>query len=327
MGRRKQQHRHTTLIPVDSITDGLMGAPISEEAVERLSHTIARQGLRHPIVVTPCRGGIAGDAGGAGGSVGGGPGAAGGGESGYQLLVGRRRLLAVRHLGWRELTCILLGPEFKREAAVIAAIQEGSAPPNGNHIGPWQMADTLQSLKDRFGWTQLQLGKVVGKSRDFVTGYLALCNVVPEVRQFLLDDPKGAALSTRHLRFIGRTAPRFQMKVVREILAEGLSTKDLEQRGKRRSKKRVMLKMRMPRPAEAASSAEPRKEWRKVLRQLGTALRRLDLLEKRKRQQAEEAIRAAQHQLRQIKAEAKEKRALLEKQLRRSKRKVERMGL
>jgi ParB-like chromosome segregation protein Spo0J len=225
------------------------------------------------------------------------------------------------------LTCILLGPEFEREAAVIAALQEGSTPPNGNGISPWQLADTLQSLKERFGWTQHQLGKVVGKSRDFVTGYLALSNIVPEVRQYLLDDPKGAALSTRHLRYIGRTPPRLQMKVVREIVAEGLSTKDLEQQGKRRSKKRVMFKMRMPRPAEAASSAEPRKEWRKVLRQLGTALRRLDRLEKRKRRQAEEAIRGAQLQLRQIKAEAKEKRALLEKELRRTKRKVERIGL
>ena len=324
MGRHKQPLSHTTLIPVDSISDEIKGPPISEEAVERLSHTIGRQGLRHPIVVIP-RGEDGADVGACGGADSGAGGA--GNEAGYQLLVGRRRLLAVRHLGWKEMTCILLSPEFKREAAVIAALQGGSTASNGDGISPWALADMLHSLKGRFGWTQHQLGKVVGKSRDFVTGYLALSNVLPEVRQYLLGDPKGAALSSRHLRFLGRTAPRLQMKVAREIVAEGLSTKELELRKKRRSKKRVLFKVRVPPPAHAASTADSRKEWRKVLRQLGTELRRLERSEKSKRQRAEKAIRSAQLELRQIKSEAKEKRALLKKELHRTKRRVERIGL
>lgn len=302
MGRRRLPLRQLTSIPIIQIRPRSGSPPVAPEAVQRLAQALERQGQREPLLVTDATSDAASHT---------------ADSRAYRLISGQRRLLAAQLLGWETLDCIVLGSAFAPELQVIAKLQE-------SNFDPWELADTLRRLGERCGWTQAQLGMAIGKNRDFVASTLAIAKIGPEVRSHIRNHQNGYALSARHLRYVGRTAPARQLQAADDILAHRLSTKTLELRFRRRSGRRQYLKVRTLRQAGSSATPETTKEWRKYFRQITTDLRRIDQQEALEARRTAETIEGARQRQRLIKSEAKLKRQTLMRELRRATRQLTR---
>ncbi len=304
MGRRRLLLRQLTSIPIVQIRPRSGSPPVAPEAVQRLAQALEHQGQREPLLIADATSDSASHT--ADSRV-------------YRLISGHRRLLAAQLLGWKAVDCIALGATFAPEVRVIARLQ-------ASDCDPWELADTLRRLGERCGWTQAQLGMAIGKNRDFVASILAIAKIGPEVRSHIQNHQNGKALSARHLRYIGRTAPARQLQTADDILANRLSTKTLELRFRRRSGRRQYIKVRTLRQGGSSTAPETAKEWRKYFRQITTDLRRIDQQEALEARRTAETIEGARQRQRLIKSQAKLKRRTLMRELRRATRQLTRRG-
>ena len=305
MGRPKQTWRQMIRISPGEIALASGVAPPPQETVEKAALALARLGQREPLLVTPNPDWDNGKS-----SRRAAP---------YRLVMGGPHLLAGIQLGWPNLDCILLDPKFSREIAVIQRLETG-------RFDPWELSDTMLRLKGAHGWTQVQLGLAIGKSRDFVANILSIASITAEVRQLIHSHSGGAVLSARHLRYIGRTVPGRQAAVAEEILERGLSTKVLEDRRKGRpAPRRQFLKMRKL-GGEKRNRTVTDQELRKYYRKINTDLRRLERQEKEEVARLEAAVKLARGRKKMIRNEAREKRRILLREQKRTRLKLERAG-
>src|SRR5574341_542914 len=143
---------------------GVGRARASGQAVAELARSLAADGLLRPVLVTD-----------------------GARKGTWRIVSGKRRVRAAR----------VLGRECRPEVAVLERLLRGV-------YEPFELADTLRRLQDARGWTQAQLGLVIGRSRDFVANILAVNEIRPEVRRYLRGQRRGRALTARHLRYVAR---------------------------------------------------------------------------------------------------------------------------
>ncbi|MEE8435676.1 MAG: ParB N-terminal domain-containing protein [bacterium] len=302
MARPKQTMRQLRRISPADISPLPEGAPLPAEAVEGLARSMKQKGQREPVLVTPRNGNRSGE------------------EPGYRLVQGSKRLLAARLLKWREMDCIVLDLEYSEEIQVIGRIRDDG-------FEPWQLADTLLRLKTECGWSQAQLGMAIGKTRDFVANILAIANIAPEVRQHILEHHDEYKLTARHLRYIGRTVPARQLAMARDMLANQVSTKTLQERRKEKpSSRRFHLKAGRPERSGSGKKPGTIMEWRKLYRKTATELKRLDKQESQEVRRIGRVIQEARVRKRLVRAEAKEKRRLLLREQRRAARKLAAAG-
>lgn len=244
------------------------------------------------------------------------------GQENFTLVVGHLRLTAARNLGWQEIDCIVVGEESRSDLAVVERLQR-------NDFDPWELADTLDRLKRRYGWTQEQVGMAIGKTRDYVANILAITQIAPDVRAALLRDPQARALSTRHLRYVARSNPANQLRVAQRILEQTLSTKELE-REKRLTvpggEHYGLIRVRELRRPGSPNYPRVAKEWRRYHRQLVTDLHRIERQEAVEQRRAQARAIAAKQRLRATRTEATQRRKELSRELRIVKRRMARIG-
>jgi ParB/RepB/Spo0J family partition protein len=267
--------------------------------VEDLARSLAARGLQQPIVVTEgSRKGV------------------------YRVVVGKKRLQAARQLGWAELDSIVLSRDFSHEVAVIERLQE-------DEFEPFELADTLEHLKKACDWTQAHLGQVIGKTRDFVANILAISDILPEVRRYVLDHSRNQPLTARHLRYIARETPENQLAAAKRIIAQHLSTKALEQEKRSHalhSPDREYIRVRDLKGNGSPVAPHTAKEWRRYARQLTTDLRRIDRRETVEQRRARELAEAARQRQAMVRREAAAKRRLLHQELRSALRQLARIN-
>lgn len=305
MGRRRQPFHHLARVPLARIAPPAHATAPPPEAVQRLAQALRREGQREPVLVAAPNG--------AGPS--GGPGT----EASYRLVSGHQRLLAARELGWEALDAVVLDDAFAAELAVIERLQRGD-------YDPWELSQTLHALQERCGWTQAQVGSAIGRTRDFVTGLLAVAEIAPEVRDYIHRHAQGRPLSARHLRYIGRATRARQMQLAREILEQGLSAKLVEQRFRRGAGTRQYIKVRDLTQPGRARGPKTTQEWRRYFRKLRTDLRRIDEQEHHELRRTADVIEQARQRQRLIRKEARAKRQALARELKRATRQLGRRG-
>lgn len=268
--------------------------PPPAEAVEHLAQDMKQKGQREPVLVTPRNGSRSG------------------GAPGFRLVQGSKRLLAARHLKWEEMDCVVLDPGYTEEIRVIERMDQDG-------FEPWELADTLHRLKTECGWSQADLGAAIGKSRDFVANILAIAKITPEVRSHILERQDVYRLTARHLRYIGRTPPARQLAMTRDMLANQISTKTLQERRKEKpSSRRPYLKAGHLKKGGRGREPGTIVEWRKLYRKTATELKMLDKQESDEVKRIDRVIKEARVRKRLVKGEAKENRRRLLKDKRRA---------
>ncbi len=170
---------------------------IAEDKIEELAQSIKAYGLIQPVVVRRA-------------------------GSSYQLVVGERRYLACRSLGWKTISAALKNLS-DNDMATIALI-ENLQRENLNFI---EEAMGFVSLIKNFNLTQEILAQRLGKSQSTIANKIRLLKLSTPVREALLQN----SLSERHARALLRLdSEEEQLKTIHEITERGLTVSQAEKR-------------------------------------------------------------------------------------------------
>lgn len=169
------------------------------EALEALADSIATYGVLQPIIVRENT------------SF---PGS-------YEIIAGERRWRAAKMAGLSEIPVVILtGDELKMaQIALIENIQR-------EDLNPVEEAAAYLDLIEKFGLTQEQVAKQVGKSRSAVTNTLRLLDLPDDVLELL----KSGEISAGHARaLLGLNDTEAMIMLAQKIVAKQLSVREVEQ--------------------------------------------------------------------------------------------------
>ena len=96
----------------------------------------------------------------------------------WMIIAGERRWRAAKTAGLTELPCIEMDVDDSAvaEIALIENMQR-------KDLTPWEEADGLRALCERFGYTHEDVARKVGKSRSTVTEALSIASIPEEIRE------------------------------------------------------------------------------------------------------------------------------------------------
>lgn len=204
--------------PVDSgliATSSILPNPANprtsfrESEIEELSQSIAEHGLVQPVVVRP------------------------GKEPGtFEIIAGERRWRAAIHAKIPEIPAIVR--EVDDRAALEIAIVENVQRADLNAL---EEARGYQRLMEDHGYTQLDLSKVIGKSRSHVANILRLLRLPEAVQAMLMD----GSLSAGHARALVNVED--PEALARRIVKDGLSVRQAEALAQRADEKPPVEKL------------------------------------------------------------------------------------
>lgn len=135
----------------------------------------------------------------------------------YEIVAGERRWRAAQRAGLAELPVIVRDVDDRTalELAVIENVQRAD-------LNPVEEARGYQQLIDEHGYSQADLGQVIGKSRSHVANTLRLLKLPDVVHDMLVS----GTLSAGHARTLV-TADN-PAEVARRIVEDGLSVRQAE---------------------------------------------------------------------------------------------------
>lgn len=172
----------------------------SEEALNELADSIREHGVLQPLLVRPLSTG------------------------GYQLVAGERRWRASRMAGLREVPVVIrdMDEEQAMEIALIENLQR-------EDLNAIEEASGYKLLMERYGMTQEQVAKRVGKSRPAVANALRLLNLPPRVMEMVEE----GEVSPGHARALLSFEDSEQMMDVAQKVRKGkYSVRDIEKMSK-----------------------------------------------------------------------------------------------
>ena len=196
---RKNEGKNIKIIPVEKIKPGSWQARKNFDAndLEDLSNSIKSKGILSPILVTQSNDKN---------------------ESSYDLIAGERRWRAAQMAKIHEVPCIVVNDVDANSASVMSLIENIQR----KDLNAIEEAQGLNELINQHNYTQESAGKIVGKSRVYITNSLRLLKL-PEKILSLIKDNK---LSAGHARLlIGREDA---LEIAQIIIKDSLSVRDLE---------------------------------------------------------------------------------------------------
>lgn len=167
-----------------------------EKKLQELSESIALHGVFTPILVKESQ------------------------EGGYILIAGERRLRASKLVGLKTIPAIIidLNDGQMREIALLENIQR-------EDLNVIEEANGYQEIIQQLGYTQEQLAKRIGKSREHVTNTLRLLKLPETIQEYAIN----GSLSMGHIRSIaGVHDPKTMEELARKAADEKLSVRAVE---------------------------------------------------------------------------------------------------
>lgn len=168
-----------------------------EEALIELAASIKEQGVIQPVTVRKAENGK------------------------LQLISGERRCKASRLAGLETIPAYIISAtdHSMLEMAIVENIQR-------ENLNPVEIALGYKQLVQGYNLTQEMLGERLGKSRSSIANYLRLLNLPGEIQIGLRQEK----ISMGHARaLLGIEDTLTQLDVYNDILAEGLSVRDVEE--------------------------------------------------------------------------------------------------
>lgn len=168
------------------------------QALEQLADSIAQFGVLQPIIVRESA------------SL----------QDSYEIIAGERRWRAAKMAGLSEIPAVVLdGDDLKAaQVAVIENVQR-------EDLNAVEEALAYDTLIERFGLTQDQVAKQVGKNRSTVTNMLRLLDLPDEVLELL----RNGSLTAGHARaLLGLKNEDQMLSLAQKIMEKDLSVRDVE---------------------------------------------------------------------------------------------------
>ena len=172
----------------------------SNEGIKELSDSIASKGLIQPIVVRKHNGK-------------------------FQVVVGERRLRAVKILGWKYVDVVVVDVEDKDllQMALIENLQR-------EDINPVEMARAYRRLSEEFGMKQEEIAEVVGKNRATVANVMRILKLPDEVQELIEEGKIGLSQAKELLTIDDK---RIIVEIAREVAEKGLTVENIIEKRKR----------------------------------------------------------------------------------------------
>jgi ParB family chromosome partitioning protein len=146
----------------------------------------------------------------------------------YELVAGERRLRAAKLAGLREVPVVIRSGEdtdrMKLELAIIENLQR-------EDLNPIDRAVAFQKLAVDFGLKHAEIGKRVGKSREYVSNTLRILGLPKEMQDALSSGEISEGHTRPLLMLMDRAAE--QVTLFKEIIAKRLTVRDSEQLARR----------------------------------------------------------------------------------------------
>lgn len=165
----------------------------NEDELQDLATSIRQHGIVQPVVVR------------------------GVGESGYEIIAGERRWRAAQLAGFTEIPVIIRDVDDRTalELAIVENVQRSD-------LNPVEEALGYEQLIAEHGYTQNDLGDIIGKSRSHVANSLRLLKLPDPVREML----SSGVLSAGHARALIPTSN--PVSLAQAVVSKGLSVRDTE---------------------------------------------------------------------------------------------------
>ncbi|MCM8799152.1 MAG: ParB/RepB/Spo0J family partition protein [Candidatus Omnitrophica bacterium] len=166
-----------------------------EESLQELCQSIQEKGLLQPVIVRKK-------------------------ADGYELIAGERRWRAAKLLNIKEIPAIIREADEKEtlELSLIENLQR-------KDLNPIEEAKAFQYLIEKFGLTQEEISRLVGKSRVSITNLLRLLKLPLEIQE---EIRKGRISFTHGRLLLEVEEPNQQRLLAQKIISKSLSIKDLE---------------------------------------------------------------------------------------------------
>ncbi|MEE0874074.1 MAG: ParB/RepB/Spo0J family partition protein [Ruminococcus sp.] len=169
----------------------------SEEELCALSQSIAENGVLQPLTVRKVS------------------------ASEYELVAGERRLRACVMAGLRKVPCILVKCSDK-ESAVYALLENLQRA----DLSFFEEARGISRLIRRYGFTQEQAARKLGKSQSTVANKLRLLRLTPEEQEWI----ENAGLSERHARcLLQLDDEESRREALSKIISDSLTVRQTEE--------------------------------------------------------------------------------------------------
>ena len=173
---------------------------VSEEELAELVESIRENGLLQPLVVRPS------------------PTT----DGRYELVAGERRLRSIQRLEWSDVPVVVR--DVDDEALLVLALVENL---QREALSPMEEAEGYRTLGEKFGLTQEEIARSVGKDRSTVANFLRLLKLPPSVRRLLEE----GQLSTGHARaLLAVDDPVRAADLARRAVEDGWSVREVERR-------------------------------------------------------------------------------------------------
>lgn len=165
----------------------------SEVELQDLASSIRQHGIVQPVVVRPVANGK------------------------FEIIAGERRWRAAQLAGLADIPVISREVDDRTalELAIVENVQRSD-------LNPVEEALGYEQLIAEHGYTQNDLGEIIGKSRSHVANSLRLLKLPDQVRDMLFD----GSLSAGHARALIPTSD--PVALARAIVAKGMSVRDAE---------------------------------------------------------------------------------------------------
>lgn len=184
----------------------------------------------------------------------------------YMIISGERRYQAARQAGLRELPCIEkeIGDGETLEIALIENLQR-------KDLTPFEEADGLQALADRFALTHEEIARRVSKGRSSITESLSLRSIPDEIKAMCVEQ---GVLSKSQLLQISRQPAEGKMRELVRRFAQGTLNRE-QARAERNPAAHA--------PGHAFQFVPPSKEFKLMLRFRRKNVERAEIIQALKR--------------------------------------------
>ena len=136
----------------------------------------------------------------------------------WLIIAGERRWRAAREAGLEEVPCIEMNVD-DQAVAEIALIENMQR----KDLTPWEEADGLRALCERYGYTHEDVARKVGKSRSTVTEALSIATLPESIREICRQ---GGINAKSVLLEIVRQPDEKSMRTMAKQIAEGGLTRE-----------------------------------------------------------------------------------------------------
>ncbi|HVS21977.1 MAG TPA: ParB/RepB/Spo0J family partition protein, partial [Pyrinomonadaceae bacterium] len=180
------------LIPIDKLDPNPKQPRTEIGDLTELTASIREKGVLEPLLVRPPRMGR------------------------WMIIAGERRWRAAKAAGLKELPCIEMDVDDSAvaEIALIENMQR-------KDLTPWEEADGLRALCERFGYTHEDVARKVGKSRSTVTEALSIASIPKSIREICRD----SEISSKSLllQIVRQPDDESMRTMAEQIAAQGLT--------------------------------------------------------------------------------------------------------